>query len=134
MFRVSILGLFILLLYSCTPINDAIIFNNDIKGDEAVVEKIVKKKKAVTYKNRLMVDNFNRKNRNSLKGNVNPWDFKPQDSSQSCRIRYTKKVKMGTKGSSLKVMYDVDSPNQAFNGVYSELKNIDISSFNFTPG
>ncbi|MBU1077008.1 MAG: hypothetical protein KKH98_06940 [Spirochaetes bacterium] len=131
MSRIPLLLLIFVFIYSCTPINDAVIFNNDIKESrEVVAKKKTEKRKPEIIKNELMVDTFDKKNVNALKGNVNPWDFKPEDNTQSCKIRYTKEVRMGDKGSSLKVMYDVDSPNQAFNGVYIELKDSDISSFN----
>ncbi|MDD5067067.1 MAG: CIA30 family protein [bacterium] len=110
---------------SCTPINDAVIFNNEINQEPV---KEVRTKSVI--RSEWMIDDFNKKNRNSLKGNVNPWAFNPKDVNQICKTKYSKAVRQGNKGFSLQIIYDVDSPSQAFNGIYSELNNADFSPYN----
>ncbi len=128
--RIAITFFIIFFIISCTPINDAVIFNNQHKTKKLKAEKTksIKKKKEKTSK--FIIDNFNKKNKNLLGGRVSAWSYRPDDRSQECRIRYTKKDRIGKKGFSLKISYDVDSSALAFNGVYMELKEMDISSFN----
>jgi hypothetical protein len=122
---------FILLAFlcSCGTISDNVIFNNGSVQEpakkEAVKKEIVKK---VTPEGEILIDDFSKRNMDALKGNVNPWAFNPKDPEQGCMIKYNKTVRMGDEGASLQIFYDVDSPSQAFNGVYWELKDADLSS------
>ncbi|MBN1899216.1 MAG: hypothetical protein JW827_10585 [Spirochaetes bacterium] len=126
------LAIIFMLLFSfivaCAPINDTVIFNNQWEEEKAIETKSTGTK--LSFQGQLMIDDFNIKNKNNLKGDVNPWDFKPEDDSQICRIRYNRQNKMGNKGFAIQIDYDVDSPNQAFNGFYSDLRGIDASGYN----
>lgn len=115
-----------LLLSACAPISDRVIFNNSV--EQAALPK--EKRKAGTAAGKeLLIDDFSRKGKNSLGGAVNPWAYNPKDRSQGCRTRVNKEIRINEKGSSLQIIYDVDSPSQAFNGVYWELKEADLSAY-----
>lgn len=115
--------LLILFICSCAPITDQVIFNN---ADDV---KAVKNKSNTADVKTLMIDDFRKKGNNNLKGSVNPWSFNPDDTSQGCKAVNKKDPQVGDKGAYLQINYDVESLNQAFNGVYWELKDADFSSF-----
>lgn len=117
--------LIFLFICSCAPITDQVIFNN---VDQV---KVVKKGPKIDVSNVkiLVIDDFKKKEKNNLKGSVNAWSFNPDDKSQGCKTAYKKDPLVGDKGVYFQMNYDVDSQNQAFNGVYWELKDVDFSSF-----
>lgn len=123
-----VISLVLFFIFSCTPINDQIIFNNE--WGEKKVEKKIKKKVHKKINTRLIVDKFNMPLNNLLKGTVNVWDNDPDDDSNGCIVTYNKKIKIGEKGCSLQINYDVDSASQSYNGIYEQLKGINISSYN----
>ena len=78
----------------------------------------------------LLVDDFNRGEKpNALGGDFGSWDKDPNDPTQKCTISFDKVDPFGGVGYSLKIDYDVDSPNPAYNGVWMDLKGSDLSSY-----
>ena len=66
---------------------------------------------------------------NNVGGDFGAWDKDPVDNTQSCIESFDDVVKHGDKGFSLKLVYDVDSPNPAFNGFWMKLNGSDLSSY-----
>ena len=66
---------------------------------------------------------------NNVGGDFGTWDKDSSDSTQSCRGVIEDTIKHGTNGYSFALIYDVDSPNAAFNGFWMKLNDIDLSSY-----
>ena len=77
----------------------------------------------------LLVDDFDKGEKpNALGGDFGSWDKDPSDPTQKCTISFDKVEAMGGAGSSLRIDYDVDSPNPAYNGFWSKLQRANVSS------
>ena len=78
----------------------------------------------------LMVDNFNRGDKpKALGGDIGSWDKDPADATQMCTITFERSGALGDTGYSLRLDYDVDSPNPAYNGFWMKLTGADLSSY-----
>ena len=78
----------------------------------------------------LLVDDFNRGEKpNALGGDFGSWDKDPNDPTQRCAISFDKANAYGGVGYSLKIDYDVDSPNPAYNGFWMDLKSSNLSTY-----
>ncbi len=66
---------------------------------------------------------------NNIGGNFGGWDKDPADQSQNCRESFDSVNRRGPKGFSMKLDYDVDSPNPAYNGFWMFLQNLDVSGY-----
>ncbi len=66
---------------------------------------------------------------NNLGGESGTWEKDPDDVTQSIASSLDKKVKHGTSGASLKLEYDVKSPNEAANGFWTQLRDLDASQY-----
>jgi hypothetical protein len=62
-------------------------------------------------------------------GDFGSWDKDPSDLSQTCTESFDSSVKHGDSGFSLRLDYDVDSPNPAYNGFWSKLNNFDATEY-----
>jgi len=79
---------------------------------------------------KLFIDNFNTGIKpNMLGGDFGAWDKDPNDKTQFCKEVFDPKVKVSTEGFSIKLTYDVDSPNPAYNGFWMKLKNVDFRPY-----
>lgn len=79
----------------------------------------------------LLVDDFDDCSKpNALGGNFGAWNKDPNDTTQGCVDSFDGDVKNGASGYSLKIKYDVDSPNPAYNGVWMDLMNSDLRPYN----
>ena len=79
----------------------------------------------------LLVDDFDRGEKpNALGGDFGSWDKDPNDATQKCTIAFDKAGALGGVGYSLRLDYDVDSPNPAYNGFWMKLQDIDLSNYN----
>ena len=67
---------------------------------------------------------------NNIGGNFGAWDKDPADFSQGCSEAFDSKNRHGSKGFSMKLEYDVDSRNAAYNGFWMFLQNFDASKYN----
>ena len=54
------------------------------------------------------------------------WDRDPRDLTQFCRIQLVDAPRIGERGYSLRVEYDVDSPNPAYNGLWMKLPSLPL--------
>ena len=79
----------------------------------------------------LLVDDFDDCSKpNYMGGNFGAWDKNPEDTTQSCTDAFDGDVKYGTKGYSIKLDYDVDSPEPAYNGFWLALNGADLRQYN----
>ena len=78
----------------------------------------------------LMIDDFNAGMKpNMLGGDFGAWDKDPEDFTQSAVASFDPDVKLGDEGFSMRIEYDVDSPNPAFNGFWMKLEGADFSEY-----
>jgi len=66
---------------------------------------------------------------NNVGGNFGAWDKDPADFSQGCAESFDSSNRCGSKGFSMKLEYDVDSKNPAYNGFWMFLQNMDASKY-----
>jgi hypothetical protein len=67
---------------------------------------------------------------NDFGGGMGAWNKDPADTTQGCFEMLDTEVKRGNKGASLRLEYDVDSPNPAYNGFWTKLEGRDLSDYN----
>ncbi|MFC1809224.1 carbohydrate binding domain-containing protein [Candidatus Omnitrophota bacterium] len=80
----------------------------------------------------LMVLDFDSGNKpNNLGGDLGAWDKDPADETQTCAIIFEAgDDALGNEnGYSLRLTYDVDSPNPAYNGFWTKLEGEDLSNY-----
>jgi hypothetical protein len=68
---------------------------------------------------------------NNLGGLFSSWTRDPADTSQGCRIEITDDDRWGEKGLSVRLIYDVESPGIAFNGMWMFMQEIDFSPYKY---
>jgi hypothetical protein len=68
---------------------------------------------------------------NNLGQDFGVWNYDPADKTQGCVMEFSSDDAKRTGGSSLKLTYDVDSPNPAFNGFWMKIEGIDLSPYNY---
>ncbi len=84
----------------------------------------------VVYAATLLVDDFDDGDKpNALGGDFGAWDKDPSDPTQKCTIAFDKAGAFGGAGYSLRMDYDVDSPNPAYNGFWMKLQETDMSAY-----
>jgi hypothetical protein len=66
---------------------------------------------------------------NNIGGNFGAWDKDPADFSQGCAEAFDSANRYGAKGFAMKLDYDVDSRNPAYNGFWMFLQNLDASDY-----
>ena len=82
------------------------------------------------YAASLLVDDFDRGEKpNALGGDFGSWDKDPTDPTQKCSITFDRAQALGGVGYSLRLDYDVDSPNPAYNGFWMKLQDADLTSY-----
>jgi hypothetical protein len=68
---------------------------------------------------------------NNLGGDFGSWDKDPNDETQGCKLSFTEDDALGDKtGYSIRLDYDVDSPNPAYNGFWMKLNGVDATPYN----
>lgn len=78
----------------------------------------------------LMIADFNRGMMfNNLQAEINTWQMNPDDISQGIAVSLDKDAKRGDSGYSLRLDYNVDSPDNAVNGCYMSLNSVDASPY-----
>lgn len=68
---------------------------------------------------------------NNLGGMFAGWGKDPNDDTQGCRVELNDQEKVGDKGMSVRMVYDVDSPRTAFNGFWCSLESSDWSPYRY---
>ena len=66
---------------------------------------------------------------NNRGGDFGAWDKDPSDTTQGCHESFSWAVKHGNDGYAMKIAYDVDSPNPAYNGFWLFLEGLDATSY-----
>lgn len=66
---------------------------------------------------------------NKVGGNFGAWDKDPADFSQGCSESFDSANRHGSKGFAMKLDYDVDSRNPAYNGFWMFLQGFDASKY-----
>ena len=85
---------------------------------------------AVESTGSLLVDDFDRGEKpNALGGDFGAWDKDPSDPTQKCTNAFDKEHAYGGVGYALRLDYDVDSPNPAYNGFWMKLQKTDVTSY-----
>ncbi|MFH1368571.1 MAG: hypothetical protein ABII64_05550 [Elusimicrobiota bacterium] len=80
-------------------------------------------------KNTLVIADFDSWSEiNNLGGKFAAWAKDMNDESQGCKVGITDSERVGTKGNSIRLMYDVDSPKIAYNGM-----SINVMGTDWTP-
>jgi len=78
----------------------------------------------------VLVDDFDDgKKPNVLGGDLGAWNKDPADPTQYCRDSFDQANAIGGFGYSLRLDYDVDSPNPAYNGFWTKLQNLDLRPY-----
>ncbi len=68
---------------------------------------------------------------NNLGGDFGAWDKDPNDETQGCQMSFESDDALGDKtGYSIRLDYDVDSPNPAYNGFWMKLNGLDATAYN----
>ncbi len=80
----------------------------------------------------LVIADFNTGDKpNNIGGDFGTWDKDPNDDSQSTKMKFEPEDALGNPaGYSVRLDYDVDSPNPAYNGFWMKLKGADARGFN----
>ncbi|HLD56505.1 MAG TPA: hypothetical protein VJA00_02690 [Candidatus Omnitrophota bacterium] len=68
---------------------------------------------------------------NNIGGDFGSWDKDPNDETQLCQMSFESDDALGDKlGYSIRLDYDVDSPNPAYNGFWMKLNGLDATAYN----
>ncbi|MFH1380900.1 MAG: hypothetical protein ABIH57_01855, partial [Candidatus Omnitrophota bacterium] len=67
--------------------------------------------------------------KNNFGGDSGTWEIDPDDKDQGITATLDEEVKMGKDGASLRLDYDVDSPENAINGFWTQLRAFDASEY-----
>ncbi|MGE4357794.1 MAG: carbohydrate binding domain-containing protein [Candidatus Omnitrophota bacterium] len=134
-------------LYSCAPKKESatkpeekkeeakVVVSETAEKEEAkqeieVTGELVKPKLKLTREGALIAADFDTcKKPNNLGGGFGAWNKDPNDFTQGCFDSFVSTIKRGDEGCSIQLMYDVDSPNPAYNGFWMRLQGIDLSDY-----
>jgi len=80
----------------------------------------------------LVIADFNTGDKpNNIGGDFGAWDKDPNDDTQSCKMSFEPEDALSDPaGYSVKMDYDVDSANPAYNGFWMKLNNLDATAYN----
>ena len=78
----------------------------------------------------LVVADFNSGSKpNNLGADFGCWNKDEADKTQGCKDSFDPNIKHGNSGFSMKLDYDVDSPNPAYNGFWCKIPGKDVSAY-----
>lgn len=79
----------------------------------------------------IVVADFNKQiNSSNIGSDFGTWDKDRNDATQGCRMTFVKDDALGSKdGMSVRLDYDVDSPNPAYNGFWLKLDSVEVSNY-----
>ena len=66
---------------------------------------------------------------NNLQAEMGTWEMNPEDEAQGIEASLDRNIKKGSRGYSLKLEYNVNSPKNAVNGFWMQLKYFDASPY-----
>ena len=98
----------------------------------AVMTLTISNSKAMASGNELVIADFNTGDKpNNIGGDFGAWDKDPDDDTQGTRMSFEPDDALGdSSGYAVRLDYDVDSPNPAYNGFWSKLNGEDLRNFN----
>ncbi len=103
-----------------------------IEIEPEVIKKPVEDPVETEMPDILEIANFNSGfEENLLGGAFGVWDKDPDDITQSCRMEFERNITSTGYGYSLKLIYDVNSPNPAYNGFWMHLLGADFTPYSF---
>ncbi len=103
-----------------------------LSGCAETTETVKKESKKEEKASALFIDDFDTAEKpNKFGGDSGTWNKDPEDLTQGCIMSFDGLVRYGEKGFSLKLDYDVDSPNAAYCGYWSKLQDKDISRYKY---
>ncbi|HNV86276.1 MAG TPA: hypothetical protein PKL97_04850 [Candidatus Omnitrophota bacterium] len=87
---------------------------------------------SVPQEPKIIVADFNTGDKpNNLDGDFGAWDKDPNDDTQGCRLSFAEDDALGDKtGYSIRLDFDVDSPNPAYNGFWMKLNGLNATPYN----
>ena len=87
---------------------------------------------AQNSENELVVADFDSGSKpNNIGGIFGTWDYDPNDDTQGCSMRFSNSYLFEPEtGYAMRLDYDVQSPNPAFNGFWMKLEGIDVTEYN----
>ncbi len=87
---------------------------------------------AAPASNELVIADFDTGDKpNNIGGDFGGWDKDPNDESQGCQMSFDTDDSQGdASGYSIRLDYDVDSPNPAYNGFWMKLNGEDATPYN----
>jgi len=78
--------------------------------------------------NSILIDDFNTAEKpNRIGGDLGVWNKDPDDLTQGCSMTFDGAIRNRDSGYSLRLDYDVDSPNAAYCGFWTKLQKADFS-------
>ena len=82
--------------------------------------------------NELVIADFNTGDKpNNIGGDFGAWDKDPNDATQGCKMSFDQDDAKGAAGSySIRLDYNVDSPNPAYNGFWMKFNGENATSYN----
>ena len=85
-----------------------------------------------TAQNGLVIADFDTGDKpNNIGGDFGSWDKDPNDETQGCKMSFENDDALGNSaGYSIRMDYDVDSPNPAYNGFWMKLNGLDATQYN----
>ncbi len=84
----------------------------------------------IAFADYLSVDTFDDGVRpNNLGGDYGIWSLDWDDATQGCHMHHDKLERLGSRGVSVKIIYDVNSKNKAACGFFTLLSGVDLSKF-----
>jgi len=86
----------------------------------------------VASESELIIADFNSGDKpNNIGGDFGSWNKDPNDDTQTCNMSFEADDALGNAaGYALKLDYDVDSPNPAYNGLWMKLNGTNASTYN----
>ena len=88
--------------------------------------------RAMAVGNELVIADFNTGDKpNNIGGDFGTWDKDPADDTQKAQMKFEPDDALGNPaGYSIRLDYDVHSPNPAYNGFWMMLKEVDATPYN----
>ena len=93
---------------------------------------MVFKSQAMAAANELVIADFNTGEKpNNIGGDFGSWDKDPEDDTQGTKLKFESDDALADSAAySIRLDYDVDSPNPGYNGFWMKLRGVDATPYN----
>ncbi len=114
------------------PVAQTVNANSENSISDPVVPVPAAAVKPISSENQLVMADFDTGDKpNNLGGDFGAWNKDPEDPTQGCTISFETDDALGdSDGYSLKLDYDVESDNPAYNGFWMKLSEVNAASYN----